>query len=118
MQRLATGAAGLAGIEAGRQAHFHPPGTGALPAGLDQIVGGGGQRVGNAGDQVAAAVAVAIHRDAGIGRGHELGLPEGAGPGAGQAIRRQIALLQQAEQGEEFATEERLTAARTRQCGQ
>ncbi|GAE53076.1 UDP-N-acetylmuramyl tripeptide synthase [Xanthomonas arboricola pv. pruni str. MAFF 311562] len=118
LQRLAPGAAGLAGVEAGGQADFHTPGTGTLPAGLDQIVGGGGQRVGNAGDQVAAAVAVAVHRDAGIGRGHELGLPEGAGPGAGQAIRRQIALLQQAEQGKQFATEERLATARARQRSQ
>ena len=43
-----------------RHAHFLQPGLAALPAEADQEIGGGGERVGNAVDQIAAAVAVEI----------------------------------------------------------
>jgi hypothetical protein len=54
------------------------------PAGALEVVGGGGQRIGNAADQIAAAIAITVDRDACVGAGHELRVPEGAGPGAGE----------------------------------
>ncbi|MCW0438969.1 hypothetical protein NB723_003933 [Xanthomonas sacchari] len=114
-QRPALGAPGQRRVEARRQLHLQPPRLAALPAGQLEVVGGGGERIGNAGDQVAAAVAIAVHGDAGVGAGHELGMAEGAGPGPGQALGPQVAGLQQLQQREQFAAEERLATAFTGQ---
>ena len=54
----------------------------ALPAVTGEIVRGGCQHIGRATQQIAAAIAVEIDREFDVGRGHELGLAELAGPGA------------------------------------
>ena len=92
------GAAGLAGVEARRNADFHAPRLAAAPAGALEVVGGGGQCIGNAADQIAAAIAITIHGDARIGAGHELRMPEGTGPGAGEPLGLQVAAVDQLEQ--------------------
>ena len=56
------------------------------PADVAQITGGRGEDVGQAGPQVAPAVAVAVHRMPGEGGRHELRLAHGAGPGPDQAV--------------------------------
>ena len=73
-------AAGAGRAVAGGQAHLEAPGFAAAVAGVLQKLGGGGQRVGHGVDDVAPAVAVEVDRAAEEGAGHELRLPEGAGP--------------------------------------
>ena len=116
--RPALGSPGQRDIEAGRQFHLVAPRLAGAPAGALEVVGGGGQRVGDAGHQVTATVAVAIHGDARIGAGHELGLAEGAGPGTGEVRVDQVAGGQQRQQGQEFAAEELLAPAFAGQGGQ
>ena len=119
LAQRALGLAPRAGrVPARRHAHLEAPGLAGLPAGALEIVGGGRQRVGHAVDQIAAPVAIAVHRDALVGAGHELGLPERAGPRAGQPIKGQIARLQQRQGRQQFAAEELLPAAEARQRGQ
>ena len=117
-KRPATGSPGQRGVETGRQLHFVAPRLARAPARAPQVVRGGGQRVGDAGHQVTATVAIAIHRDARIGAGHELGLAEGAGPGTGEVRIGQVAGGQQRQQGQELATEELLAPSLAGQGGQ
>ena len=116
--RPALGSPGQRDIEAGRQFHLVAPRLAGAPAGALEVVGGGGQRVGDAGHQVTATVAIAIHGDARIGAGHELGLAEGAGPGTGEVRIGQVAGGQQRQQGQELATEELLAPSLAGQGGQ
>ncbi|GAB1459348.1 hypothetical protein MASR2M50_11220 [Thauera sp.] len=95
-----------------------PHGSVAAPAGALEEVGGRGERVGHAVDEVAAAIAVEVHRQAHEGRGHELGVAEGARPRAGEALGGDVALLQDLQRGEELAAEEGLPAPEAGQRGQ
>ncbi len=52
------------------------------PAAVAQEIGRRGEDVGQRAEQIAPAVAVVVDGVAGEGRGHELGVAEGAGPGA------------------------------------
>ena len=98
-------------VEPARQLHFETPGLAALPAGLGEEVGGGGERVGGVVHQVALAVTVAIDGEALEGGGHELCVAEGAGPRADQALGRDVTGLQDAHGGIQLAAEEGLAPA-------
>ena len=88
-----------------RQHHLVAPALASLPAVDFQIVGGRGDDIGNQVDHVAPPVAVEIDREA-LERGrHELRRAEGAGPGADQAVGRDVAALQDVERGEELLAE-------------
>jgi hypothetical protein len=76
-----------------------------------QVVGGGGERVGHAADQVAPAVAVEVDRGLEEGAGHELRVAEGAGPGAGEPARLDVAVGEDAQRRDQLAAEERLAPA-------
>ena len=95
-----------AGIEAWREAHLEAPCRPGHPAGLAQIVGGGAQRVGDRVHHVPPSVTVEIDGEAQEGRGHELRVAEGAGPGSRElgrvACRR---ALQDLQRGDELALE-------------
>ncbi len=117
-QRTALGAPGLRRLETLGNTHFHAPRFAAAPTGTLEIVGSGGQCIRNAADQIAAAVAIAVDGDARVGAGHELGVAEGAGPGTGEPLRLQVALLDQLDERQQFATKEGLAPAGTGQRGQ
>jgi hypothetical protein len=68
----------------------------ALPAVSGEEVGGRGQHVGGAAQEIAAAVAVEIDRELDVGRRHELGLADFARPCAAQILWRDIAALDDA----------------------
>ena len=63
------------------------------------------QRVRNGIDEIAPPVAVAVHRKAQIGRGHELGLAERAGPRPAQLLGRKVAALDDLQRRQQFAAE-------------
>ena len=69
-----------------RHAHFLQPGLAALPAEADEKVGAGGQGVGDALDQIAAAVTVEIDRVLEIVGSSELQAAEFAGPVADHLV--------------------------------
>jgi hypothetical protein len=68
------------------------PGAPTLPAIAPKVISGRGQNVGHAMDEITAAVAIEIDREFKIGRRHELGLADFAGPGAARAGRQVAAL--------------------------
>ena len=94
-----------------RHAHFLQPGLAAFPAEADQEVGAGGHGVGNAVDQIAAAVAVEVHRVLEIVGGGELQAAELAGPVADHAVDGLVAALDDAQRVEQLLAEEIRTPA-------
>ncbi len=105
-------------VETGGQHDLHAPGFTRAPAGAPQVIGGRSERIGDAVHQVAPPVAVEIHGQAPEGRGHELGMTEGPGPGTHQPLGRHMTALKDLQGGEQLAPEERLTPAETGQRGQ
>ena len=103
-------APGQRSVEAGGQAYLDAPRQAALPAAAPEEVGGRGQGVAAVVDQVAAAVAVEIDRQALVGGGHELGVAESAGPRTVEALGGDVAALEDAQGGEELALEVTLAA--------
>ena len=74
-------------VEAIGQLHLYPPGLALGPAPVPQVIRGGGQRVGGVvAPKVALAVAVEIDRELLPAGRHELRMPRGPGPGAGEAV--------------------------------
>nr|WP_246148700.1 hypothetical protein [Skermanella pratensis] len=78
-------------VEPGGQHGFGAPGFAGAPADVAQISSGRAEYVGQAVPQVAAAVAVPVHRVAGVCGRNELGMAHGAGPGADQTALRRVA---------------------------
>src|SRR5262249_37669818 len=74
-----------------------------------QVVGGGGNDVGDGVDHVTPAIAVEIDGVSLERRRHELGRTKRAGPGAAQLLGAQVATLENFESGEKFVAEEGLT---------
>lgn len=95
-----------------------PPGFARLPARACQEMRGGCRHVRNAAPDVAVAVAIGIY---GVGqkhRGQELRVPHGAGPGAQHAVRCDIALVHDAQRGQQFCLGPGAAAAFIGQRGQ
>ncbi len=100
-----------------RHVHLLQPGLAALPAEADQEVGGGGERVGHAVDQIAAAVAVEVDGVLEIVGGGELHAAELAGPVADHAVDGLVAALDDAQRVEQLRAEEIGPAAVIGECG-
>ena len=94
-----------------RHVHFLQPRLAAPPAETDQEIGGGGERVGDAVDQVAAAVAVEVDGVLEIVGGGELHAAEFAGPIADHVLHALVAALHDAQGVEQLLAEEFRTAA-------
>ena len=89
-------------VKASGQLHFDAPGLAAFPAHARQKMGRGRRDIGNAAPDVTMAVAVGIH---GVGqkhRGQKLRVPHGARPGADHAIGRDVALVHDAQRGQQL----------------
>ena len=86
--------------------HFLQPRLVALPAEGDQEVGGGGERVRNAVDEVAPAVAIEVDRILEIIRSGELHAAEFAGPVTDHVLDALVAALDDAERIEQLLAEE------------
>ena len=96
------------------QADLVAPWPPTLPARALEVVGGRPERVGHRSDDVAPAVAVEVHRDL-LERGrHELRLAEGARPGTHEQLGRDVAVLQDAQRGDQLAAKKPLPAAEAR----
>src|SRR5580704_2494242 len=80
------------------------PGAATLPAIAPKEIGSRGQYVGPVINEITAAGAVEIDREFKIGRRHELGLADFAGPGAARA-GRQVAALNEPQGVHEFRLE-------------
>ena len=81
-------------------------------------MGGRGQGVGAGVPDVAAAVAVEVHRVGQVGGGNELGLAHGAGPGAAQAGAADVAALQDLQGRQQLVFGETWAAAFIGQGGE
>ena len=97
---------GLLPRQVRRHVHLLQPGLAALPAEMHQEIGAGGERVGNAVDQVAAAVPVEVDRVLEIVAGGELQPAELAGPVADHFGNALVAVLHDAQRGEQLLAEE------------
>ena len=86
--RLQIGPRGLLPRHAVGDAHLLQPRLVGAPADRLQIVRGRGERVGNASDEIAAAVAIVVDRVFQVVRRRELHLAELARPGAGHFLRQ------------------------------
>ena len=100
------GEVGLLPRQVGRHVHLLQPGLAALPAEADQEVGAGGERIGDAVDQIAAAVTVEVHGVLEIVGRRELQAAEFAGPVADHAVDGLIAALDDAQRVEQLRAEE------------
>ena len=89
-------------VEVGRQGDLAAPGRAGGPARGLEIVGGRGQRVGHRLPDVAPAVLVEVDRVRGVGRGDELRVAHGAGPGADERLGRGRVVLQQAQRRQQL----------------
>src|SRR5476649_1074895 len=95
--------------------HFLQPWLAALPAEADQEVGGGGERVGDAVGQIAAAVAVEVDATLEIVGGGELHTAEFTSPVADNVDGR-IATLDKAQGIEQLRAEEIAAPAVIGEC--
>ena len=98
-------------VEALRQHHLVAPAFARHPAVGFQVVGGLGNDVGDVIDHVAAAVMIEIDGEAPKRRRHELGRAEGAGPGADQAVRLDVAVRHDVERRQKLLAEKLAAAA-------
>ena len=83
-----------------------------VPAVLLQEVGDGREDVGQRAPDVAPAVAVEVLRVAQVGRGHELRLPQRAGPRSLQPGELDVAAVEDGERVEQLGAKERRAAGR------
>ena len=104
--RIATG-----GVQPGWQRDLLAPGLAVAPARLRQIVGDGAEHVGLAGPDVAPAVALEVDRVAQVAGRHELRLAHRACIGAGHRRGHDIAMIQDLQRGQQFASEKAGSAA-------
>ena len=104
--RMLDAEVGLLPRQVGRHAHLLQPRLAALPAEADQEVGGGGERVRNAVDEVAAAVAVEVDRVLEIIGSGELHAAEFAGPVADHVLDALVAAFDDAQRVEQLLAEE------------
>ena len=81
------------------------PGLAALPPIAFEIIGGGGEYVGDAVNEIAAAVAVVIDGVFEIGRRQELGLANLAGPSAAHFAGAHVAAVDDAQRIQELGPE-------------
>ncbi len=116
--RVAHGELGALVVEARRQAHFHAPGLAGLPSHARQEVGGGRGDVRDAAPDVAVAVAVGVHRVTQEHGRQELGVAHGAGPGSDHAVGGDVALVDDAQRGQQFTVRPVAAAALVGQRGE
>jgi hypothetical protein len=105
-------------VEALGQAHLPAPGLAAPPAQFVQVIGGGGEGVGQGAPEVLAAVSVPVHRVGLIGGGHELHVAHGSGPGALHGSRRDVPPLEDVQGVQQLGAKERPAAVVVGQGGQ
>ena len=102
---MLNGKIGLLPGQVAGHVHLLEPRLVALPAEMHDEIGGGSDDVGNAGDQIAPAVAVIVDRVLEIVRRQELGLAEFAGPRADHFLGRQVAAVDDAHRIHELGAE-------------
>ena len=89
-------------IDIGRRAHLIGPAHARLPALVDELLRGGGQRIRHRMPDVDAAVAVEIDAVLVIFRRQELREPGGAGPGRAHVLARHRALAEDLQRQDEL----------------
>jgi hypothetical protein len=117
-QRPLVAASGYPGVESGRQHDLITPGLALAPASLVQEVGGRRERIGDTVHEVSLAVSVAIDGQPQEGRGHELGMAKSSGPGADQAILRDVAAVENFQRAEKLAPKIGLPAPEAGECAE
>ena len=91
--------------QVGRHPHLLQPRLAPPPAQMHQEIGRGSDHIGHAGDQVAAAVAVIVHRVVEVVRRQELRLPQLAGPRADHLLGREVAAVDDTQRVQQLGTE-------------
>src|SRR3546814_19308042 len=97
--------------------HLTAPGAVAAPSFLREVVGRRGEDVRQVVPDVAVAVAVVVDGEVHEGRGNELELAHGAGPGAGHRGGGDVALVDDLQRFDKLGAEDVVTTPLLRHAG-